>query len=171
MLAGVQDVLAPGNKRTGDAWVSKHLPAAVAAIFSVCMFVVDKVTMGAARHAKEEMAQRTIEIMRQARNELDVKGLSDEEFWAGWTPLSRGDVTEGMRRMEDEWSRGGWFAALLEAAEDERDAAAEAAKAKPIQGQSGIQDVKAQMRKADTMHLDKFNFLSREKREAFETWK
>ena len=170
VLAGVQDVLTPGNKRTGDAWVSKHLPATVAAIFATCMFVVDKVTVGTGKHAQDDMAQRTINIMRQARKELDVKGMSDEEFWDGWTPLSRDDVAKGMGRMEDEWTNGGWFTALLEAAQDERDAAREAADAKSAKGRASLRDVKAQIRKADTMHLEKFNFLSREKQEAYAQW-
>lgn len=171
VLAGVQDVLAPKNKRTGDPWVSNHLPAAVAAIFATSMSVVDKVITGTEQESQEDMADRTIRIMKQARRELDVKGMSDEEFWDGWTPLKEDDVATGIKRMEEEWAAREWFTALLEAAEDERDAARETAKARPGKGPRSMRDVRARIRKADTMHLGLYNFLSPEKRESHARWK
>lgn len=172
VLAGVQDVLAPANKRTGDAWVAGHLPATVAAIFATSMFVVDKVIMGRGRLAQEDMADQTISIMKQARKELDVKGLSDEEFWDGWTPLKADDVTKAIKRAEEEWTTHGWFDVLLEAAEAERDAARETAKAKPGRTKKeDLKDTKARIRKADTMHLATYNFTAPEKRKAYANWK
>lgn len=170
VLAGVQDVLTPGNKRTGDPWVSTHLPAVVAAIFAISIFVVDKVTGATGRLAQEDMADQTIKIMKQARKELDVKGMSDEEFWDGWAPLRVDDVTKGIKRAEEEWTKGEWFLALLEAAEDERAAERETAKARSGK-KKDVQETRAQIRKADTMHLAIYNFLTPEKREAQAKWK
>ncbi|MBE3049868.1 hypothetical protein IMZ48_46700 [Candidatus Bathyarchaeota archaeon] len=165
VLAGVQHVLTPANRRTGDPWVAKHLPAVVAAIFATSMYAVDKTISGPQSNPKADLVEETIHIMRQARDELDVKGMSDEEFWDGWTQFSEADVARAMERVESEWA-GEWFAVLMEAAESERDAARE----RPSKGRANLQDVRARIRKADAMHLDKFNFMSREKREAYDEW-
>ena len=172
VLAGVQAVIAPSNKRTADPWIVAHLPATVAAIFAASMFAVDSVVLGARVRAQDDVAERTVEIMRRARRELDVKGMSDEEFWDGWRSLSAADVEVGMARVEDDWARGEWFAVLLEAAEADRDAELEAARAKgPSSKKARLREVREKVRRADSMHLEKYGFLDRERREAYAEWK
>ena len=170
VLAGVQHVVAPRNRRTADKWVNEHLPAAVAAVFAASMFVVDGVIEGHQPHAKEDMAERTVDIMRRARRDLDVKGMSDDEFWDGWSPLRAGDVLDGIDRVEREWGHAEWFEVLVEMAEAQRDRVAEEDPGSLVSGgRSGGEGPR--VRKADTMHLETYNFLSREARNAYGMWK
>lgn len=169
VLEGVKHVLAPGNKRTADPWVDEHLPATVAAIFATCMYAVDKIVAGAKSNAKVLLRGDTIDIMKRAKKELDVKGMSDEEFWDGWTGLSEVDVIRGMQRVEKEWA-GEWFDILLDAAEAERDAKEREAQYRTFVKTQSPQRAPARLRKADMMHLDKFSFLSPEKQEAYAEW-
>src|SRR5690606_8731869 len=116
------------------------------------------------------MAEKTVDVMRRAKRDLDVKGMSDDEFWDGWSPLHVGDVLHGIVRVETEWGHAEWFDVLVEMAETQRDARADEDPGALVSGVRS-REPGARVRKADTMPLEAYNFLSREARDAYGMWK
>ncbi|CAI4210853.1 unnamed protein product [Parascedosporium putredinis] len=114
VLAGIEYVIAPGSRRTRDKWILSHLPATVAGIFVVSMNRLETI-LGSEESEVDSLfvlLEKTLDIMDHARENLDVKGLGSNEFWAGWTTPTVGDVEAAIKRATSGWVDADWYAAL-----------------------------------------------------------
>ena len=168
VLAGVEYAIAPGGRRTNDKWISSHLPATVAAIFVVAMDRLATI-LGSVEPDVESLVdimKKTLDIMNHAREALDVKGLTEAEFWDGWTNPKLPDVGTAIKRVREDWIDADWYLALEDVASENVQRAKSKGKGRQRR------DVRETMgiHKADTLHQPRYNYLSEKRQEEYKVW-
>lgn len=186
IIAGLESIIAPYRRRTEDEWINSHLASLVGAIYWY-------VAMSASLAPGEEMTAKTSKS-RYASTRKDVLGLlataqhevkipaasrrkdqvTEEEeiaFWKGWQDTIRpSDIDEAVTEVANRgWLNSDWYRSI-----DYLRAQGEGEDDEP---QDGVEDditttaTLVQIRKADTMLQDKFDYLSERRRAEYRQWK
>lgn len=166
ILAGVEYVIAPGTKRTRDKWIANHLPETVAGIFVLAVSRVNSILTGR-ESDPASMIENALSIMHRATESLDIKGMTEEEFWIGWDTSPRAsNVQEAIRRATTEWIEADWYNGLEEVAYERCQLSR--SKTGPRRRQNAREQ--ARTRKADTMHQPRYDYLGERQQREYKEW-
>ncbi|KAF3766412.1 hypothetical protein M406DRAFT_339640 [Cryphonectria parasitica EP155] len=191
VMAGLETIAAPYNKRTQDEWVSGHLTSLVGAIFwcvseSAGLAPGEELTPEASRTRYKNMRKDMLSVLRSAREEIqvtvpprrkgrhvDATGDLEGIFWDGWEEDMRpADLDAAITEVTNRgWLNSDWYRSI-EFIRDTADGA---------EGEQGGEDgpgrspvlaaATVQITKADTMLQDKFDYLSERRRADYHQWK
>ncbi|KAF9877618.1 origin recognition complex subunit 6 [Colletotrichum karsti] len=168
MLAGMEYIVVPGGRRTRDAWVRENLVALCGAVFFFVTQQVKKLVSGEDidRGSYVPTRKHIIGLLEKARQELDTRGLDDEEAWEGWTPIKPKEFDAALKEVGDRgWLEADWYSSLGDVIE------AGNAIADSRRGEKDASLKTAPVRRADTMFQDRYDFLSEKKRREYRIWK
>lgn len=187
VIFGLESVIAPHRRRTDDDWVNGHLTALLAAIYwyvskSAQLAPGEDITPDASRSSLNAMRKPMLAALKSARQEVKPpaarvkKGVAateqeEVEFWEGWQEgLKAADISEAIEVVADrKWLDSDWFRSI----EFHRDAGQDAEYVDPSANQDDLISTAAavQIRKADTMLQDRFDYLSERRRAEYRHWK
>ncbi|KAJ0125427.1 hypothetical protein J7T55_006773 [Diaporthe amygdali] len=187
VIFGLESIIAPYRRRTDDEWVNGHLTALVAAIYwyvseSAQLAPGENMTTDASRSSLNAMRKQMLVTLRSARGEVRIPNsqgkknvvVTEEEeavLWEGWQDgLKAADISEALTVVADRgWLDSEWFQSidLLRYAEQN------AGGLNPDNNQDALASTAEamQIRKADTMLQDKFDYLSERRRAEYRQWK
>ncbi|KAI3399248.1 hypothetical protein diail_7410, partial [Diaporthe ilicicola] len=183
IILGLESILAPHHQKSEDEWVNGHLTALVAATYcyafaSAQLAPGEDMTRNTFGASLKTTQKKMPGALKTARNEVKIPNAqgkksavaAEEEesiFWEGWQQsLKAADINEAINEFVDRgWLESDWFRSidLLRVAEQG------AEDVDPEARQSTAAAV--QIRKADTMLQDKFDYLSERKRAGYRQWK
>ncbi|KAG6360589.1 hypothetical protein INS49_011651 [Diaporthe citri] len=148
IVFGLESIIAPHRRRTDDDWVNGHLTALVAAIYW---------RSNLPRHEGKRSHAATEE--------------EEAVFWEGWQEgLKAADISEALTVIADRgWLDSDWFRSI----DLLRDAEQDAEDVDPSAHEEDLTSTAAavQIRKADTMLQDRFDYLSERRRAEYRHWK
>ncbi|KAK3344245.1 origin recognition complex, subunit 6 [Lasiosphaeria hispida] len=173
VMSGVESIAAPRGVRSGDEWVENNLSALLAALY---LYVWRGVTApGQDIDAAEYVRFRRglVGALKKARAEVVVTPKLDEDGvdgdpWEGWCDVKVKDLdTAALRINRHGWLELNWAAGigdLVRAGEDadEREDQDEA---------GGETPEPVQIRRADTMLQERYDYLSERRRKDYAVWK
>jgi origin recognition complex subunit 6 len=169
ILAGMDAIIVVGGRRTRDEWVRENLTALLGSIyFYVTMHSqrgnIDREIYAPAR-------KQILSLLANARHEVVVKGYTDEEeAWEGWKDLKAREFNHAMEHVADQgWLNSDWYRGLedVRALEESRGGGED-----EITGVDGQQEAPlTQIRRADTMHQERLDFLNPKRLEETRAWK
>lgn len=146
----------------------EHITSLFAALYFFVIMRVKAVTSGAMvdREAYVPQRKEILALLNQARQEVNVKDLDEEEFWVGWQLLKSKDFDLAVEQVNQrDWLTGDWYKGIAEVMKqgqhDDNDALED-------DDESGPQ---LRARRADTMFQDKYDFLSDARRSDYAVWK
>lgn len=187
IIFGLESIIAPHRRRTDDDWVNGHLTALVAAIYwyvseSAQLAPGENMTTDASRSSLNATRKQMLGALKSARQEVRpptargkrVLATTEEEdaiFWEGWQEgLKAADISEALTVVADRgWLDSDWFRSI----DLLRDAEQDAEDVDPGAHQDDLTSTAAavQIRKADTMLQDRFDYLSERRRAEYRHWK
>lgn len=186
IIAGLESIIAPYRRRTEDEWINSHLVALVGAIYWY-------VSMSASLAPGEEMTAKTSKLrytstrkdvlgsLARARYEAKIPAtrsrkddVTEEEeiaFWQDWQYTTRaGDIDEAVTEVAKRgWLNSDWYQSidfLRKKGEGEDDEPEDG-----VEEDAATTAAVVQIRKADTMLQDKFDYLSERRRAEYRQWK
>ncbi|KAK3683446.1 origin recognition complex, subunit 6 [Podospora appendiculata] len=179
VMSGVESIVAPKGKITDDAWVRDNLTSLLGAVY---FYVWKAVTwLGAAVDQAEYVRFRKglLSAMKKARDAVKVKrgdsldvpeGEDDgEDAWEGWRKISVKDLDIATLRinqqgwLELDWAKG--IDDLVAQADEEEPASDDGSDA------ANNNTEPLQVRRADTMFQERYDYLSERKRKDYAVWK
>ncbi|OHE92531.1 origin recognition complex subunit 6 [Colletotrichum orchidophilum] len=166
MLAGMEYVVVPGGRRTRDTWVRENLAALCGAVFFFVAQQVRKLATGkdVDRENYVPARKQVLDLLGKAREEVDARGLDEDEAWEGWAPVKTKEFDVAVREVTERgWLDADWYRSLGDVIEVGHAIAASHGR--------GDETYKAPVRGADTMFLDRYDFLSDKKRRDYRIWK
>lgn len=187
VIFGLESIIAPRRRRTDDDWTNGHLTALLAAIYwyvseSAQLAPGENMTTDASRSSLHAMRKHMLGALRSARQEVKPpttrgkKGVAateeeDAVFWEGWQEgLKAADISEALTVVADRgWLDSDWFRSidiLRDADQDAEDVDTSAHHDDLISTAAAVQ-----IRKADTMLQDRFDYLSERRRAEYRHWK
>ncbi|KAL0941125.1 origin recognition complex subunit 6 [Colletotrichum truncatum] len=168
MLAGMDYIVVPGGRRTRDGWVRENLTALCGAVFLFVTQQVKKLAKGDDDDPDSHVSSRKeiLSLLQRAREEIDVRGLDEDEAWEGWTPVKPAEFDAVLKEVEERgWLEADWYRSLGDVIE------AGNVIADSRVGESDASYKAAPVRRADTMFQDRYDFLSEKKRREYRIWK
>lgn len=186
IIFGLESIIAPRRQRTDDDWVNGHLTALVAAIYwyvseSAQLAPGEDMTTDASRSSLNSKRKHMLGALKGARQEVKpptVRGRKsvaategEADFWEGWQDgLKAADISEALTVVADRgWLDSDWFRSidlLRDAEQDADDVDPSAHQHDSISTAAAVQ-----IRKADTMLQDRFDYLSERRRAEYRHWK
>lgn len=186
IIFGLESIIAPHRRRTDDEWVHGNLTALLAAIYwyvseSAQLAPGENMTTDASRSSLNATRNRMLEGLKGARHEVKPpttrgkKSLAaaeeEADFWEGWQEgLKAADISEALTVVADRgWLDSDWFRSidlLRDAEEDADDVGPSPSREDLISTAAAVQ-----IRKADTMLQDRFDYLSERRRAEYRHWK
>ena len=187
VIYGLESIIAPHRPRTVDEWANGHLTALLAAIYwyvaqEAKLAPSEDMTEDASRLSLNAMQKPILGALKSARQEVNPPaargrkgvGATEEEeavFWEGWHEgLKAADISEAVEVVADrKWLDSDWFRSIDLIRNTRQDA--------KYVGPSASQDdlissaAAVQIRKADTMLQDRFDYLSERRRAEYRHWK
>ncbi|KAK0662554.1 origin recognition complex, subunit 6 [Cercophora samala] len=171
VASGVESIVCPNGKLTEDEWVKINLVSLLGALY---LFVWRGVTFPGRdldQSAYLKFRKQLVATLDRARNEVEVIVKDDdaEKAWEGWYGIKLKDLdTSALVINRHGWLELDWAKGVEDLVhmnkerelDDEEDAEREARSAEPIQ-----------LRRADTMFQDRYDFLTDRKRKAYAEWK
>lgn len=172
LVAGMESVLAEG-RATDEEWISKNKTALYAAIFFFTTMRALAITSGEVVDDRDRYVAKRKEVLAllgRAQEEVPLTGsLQVEQAWANWSVVRPRDFDSAVAKINDrDWLTGDWFNAIEDvlkegfqdvdlhlADEDDPDVSRET----------------TQVRRADTMFQDKYDYLSDARRAEYKVWK
>lgn len=150
-----------------DTWTIKHATALVAAIsFFVAMRVKevkpeDAVDRGTYVPARKEI----IEQINKARQEVEIKGNNEENGWDGWANLKTKEFDTAVTKISEHgWLDADWYSGIADVIHmDQRQHAGTL--------DADDADSTQQVRRADTMFQEKYDYLSEARQADYKVWK
>lgn len=187
IIFGLESIIAPHRRRTDDDWINGHLTALVAAIYwyvseSAQLAPGEDMTTDASRSSLNSTRKQMLGALKSARQEVkaptargkrSLAATEEEEaiFWEGWQEgLKAADISEALTVVADRgWLDSDWFRSI----DLLRDAEQDAEDVDPSAHQEDLTSTAAavQIRKADTMLQDRFDYLSERRRAEYRHWK
>ncbi|KAK1508394.1 origin recognition complex subunit 6 [Colletotrichum tamarilloi] len=169
MLAGMEYVVVPGGLRTRDAWVRENLAALCGAVYFFVAQQVRKLATGedVDRENYVPARKQVLELLAKAREEVDARGLDEDEVWEGWAPVKSKDFDAAVKEVSERgWLDADWYRSLGDVIE-----AGHVIADSHGRGGDNAGAYKAPVRGADTMFLERYDFLSEKKRRDYRIWK
>jgi origin recognition complex subunit 6 len=183
ILAGIETIVAPGGRRTRDEWVRENLTLLLAVIYFYVMQQVKRIQDGAMVDKKSYIPARKeiISLLTRVRDEVHAKGMDEEDFWDGWKGDIRAKEFDVAIQivLTNKWLDSDWFHGIREVLsreeandqeEEEEDDYGE-----DMEGEDGSDGrepgSKMQVRRADTMFQERYDFLSDARQEDYRIWK
>lgn len=168
MLAGMEAIITPFGRRTDDVWVSEHINSLFAAIFFFIVMRVKAILTGEAVDREGYVPQRNeiLALLSRARQEVQVRDAGDVDGWEAWESIKPRDFDAAVAHVnETDWLTGEWFTAITEIIQP-----------KQQEDHASINDneeltSQAQVKRADTMLQDKYDYLSEARRSDYKIWK
>lgn len=167
MVAGIDYVVAQAQAdKAQEPWVSSHMTALMGAVYYFSVLRMDTVKAGSAEPTEDLSPDRKeiVALLKKAREEVEVRGGTDADGWAGWVEVKTAKaLNNAIDKVEVErWLDADWYKGIDDIFGAEAGAwdAQDAELATPIQA-----------RRADTMHQDRFDYLSEAKSVEYEKWK
>ncbi|EGU83300.1 hypothetical protein FOQG_05015 [Fusarium oxysporum f. sp. raphani 54005] len=169
ILAGMENIITPAGRRTDDEWVLQNLTALFAAIYFFVTMRVKALASGEGidREGYVPLRKEILALLARARNEVIVKDLAEEDAWEGWSTVKSKDFDDAVAKVNERaWLTGDWYQGIADVVK--------------LSQRSHLEDVemqdeetipKMQIKKADTMFQDKYDFLSEAKRTKYMHWK
>ncbi|RGP67993.1 origin recognition complex subunit 6 [Fusarium longipes] len=168
ILAGLETIVTPGGRRTEDEWVLQNVTALFAAIYFFVTMRVKALASGEGidREGYVPLRKEILALLTRARQEVIVKDLPGEDAWEGWTSIKSKDFDDAVTKVnERSWLTGDWYQGIADVVK--------------LTQRGQFEDVamldgdmpKMQVKKADTMFQDKYDFLSDAKRVEYMHWK
>lgn len=187
MIFGLESIIAPHRRRTDDDWVNEHLTALLAAIYwyvseSAQLAPGEDMTADASRaslNARRKPILGALKSAREGVNPPTTRGkktaaATEEDkavFWDGWAEsVKAADISEAVEEVAvRKWLESDWFRSI----DLLRDAGEDAERVDPSANLDGLISTAAavQIRKADTMLQDRFDYLSERRRVEYKHWK
>ncbi|KAK7723768.1 hypothetical protein SLS64_000099 [Diaporthe eres] len=187
IIFGLESIIAPHRRRTDDEWVNGHLTALSAAIYwyvseSAQLAPGEDMTTDASRSSLNAKRKHILGALKSARQEVkppttrgkrSLAATEEEEavFWEGWQEgLKAADISEALTVVADRgWLDSDWFRSI----DLIRDAEQDAEDVDPSAHQEELTSTAAavQIRKADTMLQDRFDYLTERRRAEYRHWK
>ncbi|KAJ0336780.1 hypothetical protein COL922a_007547 [Colletotrichum nupharicola] len=168
MLAGMEYIVVPGGLRTRDGWVRENLAALCGAVFFFVKQQARKLAGGEDIDRESYVPTRKLimGLLEKAREEVDARGLDDDEAWEGWAQVKPKEFVAALKEVGDRgWLEADWYRSLGDVIEA-RNAIAESRG-----GEKSDSYKTAPVRRADTMFQDRYDFLSEKKRRDYRIWK
>ncbi|POS77567.1 hypothetical protein DHEL01_v204038 [Diaporthe helianthi] len=183
VIFGLESIIAPHRRRTDDEWVNQHLTALLAAIYwyvseSAQLAPGEDMTADASRSSLNARRKPILGALKSAREVVKppvtrgnkTAAATEEEtavFWDGWVEgLKAADISEAVEEVAvRRWLDSDWFRSIHLL----RDAGQVDPSAHPDELISTAAAL--QIRKADTMLQDRFDFLSERRRVDYKHWK
>ncbi|KUI58613.1 Origin recognition complex subunit 6 [Cytospora mali] len=186
VIAGLESIIAPYRRRTEDEWINSHMTTLVAAIYWY-VFMSASLAPGEDMTAQNSKSRYTgtrkgvLGSLRKAREDVKTpllrgrKGESTEQeevaFWEGWQDtIKAADVDEAVTEVANRgWLNSDWYRSI--------DFLREKGEGEVGQPEDGLEEnitttaVAVQIRKADAMLQDKFDYLSERRRAEYRQWK
>ncbi|KAL1865172.1 hypothetical protein Daus18300_007298 [Diaporthe australafricana] len=187
IIIGLESIIAPHRRRLDDEWVDGNLTALVAAIYwyvsrSAQLAPGEDITRDASRSSLNSMRKQMLGALKSARNEVkpataqgkkNAVTTAEEEvlFWEGWQEsLKAADLNEALEVVAGRgWLDSDWFRSIDLLRNSEQDA--EDLDPEARQDDLTYTVAAVQIRKADTMLQDKFDYLTERKRAEYRQWK
>lgn len=189
ILAGMESIIVPGGRKTEDEWVLQNSSALLAAIyFYVTVKVKDLASLkalslgsdiamkinnllpGEAIDSAYYAPQRKeiLALLARARKEVTIPEFEEGSAWYGWTNIKTKDFDEAITKVnERDWLKGDWYHEIADVfkltqrgAFDDVDML-----------DDDLASAQAQVKRADTMFQDKYDYLSEAKRADYIAWK
>ncbi|KAK4179449.1 origin recognition complex, subunit 6 [Triangularia setosa] len=171
VASGVESIVCPQGKQTEDEWVMINLVSLLGALY---LFVWRGVTFPGQdlnQSAYIKFRKQLVATLNRARQEVEVNARGDdgEKAWEGWYDVKLKDLdTAALVINRHGWLDLDWAKGVEDLVhmnkerevEDEEDADREARSAEPVQ-----------LRRADTMFQERYDFLTDRKRKAYAEWK
>jgi origin recognition complex subunit 6 len=173
ILAGVEHIVMPSGRKTRDQWVMQNLTAIVGAVFLLATVrMVTARDKKVATRAFNQLKVETLSLLKQARETVVIKAVStgaldEEAAWEDFGIPSEESFDQTVERIEgSKWLEADWFSAI----QDIVLADAEAPVAEDGDASQDGPVLKLQMRRADTMLQDRYDFTTEERREEYRVW-
>ncbi|KAJ4261501.1 hypothetical protein NW762_006926 [Fusarium torreyae] len=169
ILAGMEVIVTPGGRRTEDEWALQNVTALFAAIYFFVTMRVKALASGEGidREGYVPLRKDILALLTRARQEVVIRNLPEENAWEGWTNLKSKDFDDAVAKVNERaWLTGDWYQGIADVVK--------------LTQRSQLEDVqmldeetmpKMQVKKADTMFQDKYDFLSEAKRTDYMHWK
>ncbi|KAL4727387.1 hypothetical protein ACLX1H_006299 [Fusarium chlamydosporum] len=168
ILAGLENIVTPEGRRTEDEWVLQNVTALFAAIYFFVTMRVKALASGEGidREGYVPLRKEILALLARARQEVIVRNLTEEDAWEGWTNIKSKDFDDAVAKVNEQaWLTGDWYQGIADVVK--------------LAQRGHVEDVamldeetmpKMQVKKADSMFQDKYDFLSDAKRAEYVHW-
>ncbi|KAJ9149966.1 Origin recognition complex subunit 6 [Pleurostoma richardsiae] len=176
VMAGMESIAAPHGVRTDDEWVNAHLAGLLAAVY---WFVAERAAMQATGQAVDVARYkagraRILEVLRRVPGE--VKPQADERgAWEGWEVIGTRELDKAVTEVNQrDWLKSDWYRGVLDIKTGDGELS-DGGDGEDDQADEEETETPDSPRfcwwKADTMFQDRYDYLTREKKERFGVWK
>ncbi|KAF7560430.1 hypothetical protein G7046_g3708 [Stylonectria norvegica] len=166
ILAGMEAIVAPVGRRTGDEWVLQNVVALFAAIYFFVVLRASGETVDRAKYVPQR--KEILALLARARKEVALNGLNEDITWDGWQIIKPKDLDDAIAMVTKQgWLTGDWYLAIDDVVKITQRGNFE--DAEMLDDEEVIS--KMQVTRADTMFQDRYDYLSEAKRANYKTWK
>ncbi|KAF5655550.1 origin recognition complex subunit 6 [Fusarium sp. NRRL 25303] len=169
ILAGMENIITPAGRRTDDDWVLQNLTALFAAIYFFVTMRVKALVSGEGidREGYVPLRKEILALLARARSEVTVKDLAEEDAWEGWSTVKSKDFDDAVAKVNERaWLTGDWYQGIADVVK-----LSQRSHLEDVEMQNEETIPKMQIKKADTMFQDKYDFLSEAKRTKYMHWR
>ncbi|KAK4157670.1 origin recognition complex subunit 6 [Chaetomidium leptoderma] len=166
VASGLESIIVPDGKLTDDAWVQTNLVPVLGALY---LFVWRGVTWPGGLEVDRERYVKFRKVvascLAKARVEVELAD-GEEAGWEGWAEVGvREFDAAAVRGNRHGWFEMEWVGGVGDLVERERNEEDEGE-----DGDRGEEQV-VQIRRADTMFQERYDYLGERKRKAYAEWK
>ncbi|KAF5022371.1 hypothetical protein F66182_5572 [Fusarium sp. NRRL 66182] len=169
ILAGMEAIVTTEGRRTDDEWILQNTTGLFAAIYFFVTMRVKALTSGEGidREGYVPLRKEILALLARARQEVTIRNLPEENAWEGWTTLKSKDFDDAVAQVnERSWLTGDWYQGIADVVK-----LTQRSQFDNIEMLDDETMPKMQVKKADTMFQDKYDFLSEKNRADYMHWK
>lgn len=170
IVAGMESITAPGAQHHEDEWISQNITPLFAAIYFFVIMRVKALASGETVDREGYVPQRKeiLGLLTRARTEVTIKGVDEDDAWEGWTNIKSKDFDNAVAQVNERGLLSGdWYHGISDVVKLTQRTHAD--DIDMLDDEDVITTV--QVRRADTMFQDKYDFLSTTRREDYKVWK
>lgn len=169
IVAAMEAVMLPAGRRAADEWVHENTTALFAAIYFYVTMRAKALTSGAEVNSETYLPLRKdiIDLLDRAREEAEVKVADEHLAWSGWSTIKPKAFDDAVAKVKERgWLDSDWYRGITDIINADGTADVQMGDDDEIGlGQTG------QVRRADTMFQDRFDYLSEGRRAEYKIWK
>ncbi|KAH6851109.1 origin recognition complex subunit 6 [Chaetomium sp. MPI-CAGE-AT-0009] len=160
------------GRPTTDAWARANATAVLGALY---LFVWRGVEWpggsGVERERYVGMRREVVGVLGRVRREVRVVGDGEEEAWEGWREVGVAELdAAALRGNRHGWFEMGWVSGVGDLVDREAARVQDEEEEEGREGGEGVGEV-VQIRRADTMFQERYDYLGERKRKAYAEWK
>ncbi|KAH6613490.1 origin recognition complex subunit 6-domain-containing protein [Chaetomium tenue] len=178
VASAVESVLAPRGKPTTDAWARANAAAVLGALYLfVWRGVVWPAGEGVERERYVGMRRGVAGGIGGVRDQgvVEIEGGDDDGVWEGWKAVGVAELdAAAVRGRRHGWFEMGWVSGVQDLVDREAARVEEEEEEEAGRGGGGDGDGDGevvQIRRADTMFQERYDYLGDRKRKAYAEWK